>query len=175
MQKKKNHSVKEELQCAFIDLLSEKPYIDITVTDITKKAEVARVSFYRNFSSINDIAEAIADELINDFINEINPVLSSKDERLWREFLFEFLYRASRKQKNYLRKNPPDLSIIFSKIDKKLNVLHKDIPEEDFKKRYTKAAKMGLITTVMRRWIDDGMKETPEEIIDFIIGIVMKF
>lgn len=175
MQKKKNHSVKEELQCALIDLLSEKPYIDITVTDLVKKAEVARVSFYRNFSSINDVAEAIADDMIDDFTNEIIPVLSSKDERLWREFLFEFLYRASIKQKNLVRKNPPDLSIIFSKIDEKLNLIHKDLPAERFETKYLKVAKMGLLINVTRRWLDDGMKETPEEIIDFIIDLVMKF
>lgn len=175
MQKKKNYSVKEELQCAFIDLLSEKPYMDITVTDIVKKAQVARVSFYRNFSSINDVAEAIADDFIDDFTNEINPVLSSKDERLWREFLFGFVYKASRKQKNFLRNNPPDLSIIFSKIDEKLTVIHNEKPEETFDEKYVKVAKMGVVINVMRRWMDDGMKETPEDIINFIIRIVMIF
>ena len=39
-------NAKEQIEKAFLDLLEEKPYMDITVTDIVKKADVARVTYY---------------------------------------------------------------------------------------------------------------------------------
>ena len=60
-------TVKERIEKAFLDLMDEKPYPDITVTDIINKAEVARVSYYRNFSSIMDIIDSITDKMASDF------------------------------------------------------------------------------------------------------------
>ena len=49
MNKKENHSVKSEIEQALLRLMTQKSYLDITVTDIVQEAKVARVSFYRNF------------------------------------------------------------------------------------------------------------------------------
>ena len=43
-------------------------YMEITVTNIIKKAGVARASFYRNFNSISDVIDALVDELSDDLI-----------------------------------------------------------------------------------------------------------
>ena len=49
MNKKENHSAKSEIEQALLRLMTQKSYMDITVTDIVQEAKVARVSFYRNF------------------------------------------------------------------------------------------------------------------------------
>ncbi len=51
----KNKYVKDQLTRALIDLLKEKKLTDISVSELTKQAGVGRVSFYRNYSDINDI------------------------------------------------------------------------------------------------------------------------
>ena len=61
MNKKENHSVKSEIEQAFLRLMTQKSYLDITVTDIVQEAKVARVSFYRNFASISEVLDSIAD------------------------------------------------------------------------------------------------------------------
>ena len=53
-----SHSVKHLIRQAFVQLMSKKPYLDITVTDIVKEAGVARASFYRNYHSISEIGRA---------------------------------------------------------------------------------------------------------------------
>jgi len=56
--KKKNSSnnfVKECMVSALMQLLKTKPMSEITVTDITDKAGVSRMSYYRNYSSKNEI------------------------------------------------------------------------------------------------------------------------
>ncbi len=51
----KNKYVKEQLTNALIELLKEKKLTDISVSELTKRAGVGRVSFYRNYSDMNDI------------------------------------------------------------------------------------------------------------------------
>ena len=91
MYTREKSSVKKRMADAFVDMLSQKSYVDITVTDIVNTAQVARVSFYRNFNSISDVVDYITDELANEFIDKILPVLNSNDENKWREFLFDFI------------------------------------------------------------------------------------
>lgn len=83
-------NAKEQIEKAFLDLLEEKPYMDITVTDIVKKADVARVTYYRNFDSISDIIESITDHMADEFVTELAPMLDYGDDRSLREFLFHF-------------------------------------------------------------------------------------
>lgn len=61
-----------------VTLLIEKQDIeDITVTDICKKAGVARVTFYKYYTSIYDVMNASVEKELNSFIR----YLSGKDQR----------------------------------------------------------------------------------------------
>ena len=42
--------VVDQIEQAFYDLMKEKDYTNITVTDIIKRAQVSRASFYRHFN-----------------------------------------------------------------------------------------------------------------------------
>ncbi len=46
---------KECLQLALVDLMAEKPFEKITVTELVLKSGVSRQSFYRNYESKEDI------------------------------------------------------------------------------------------------------------------------
>ena len=87
------YSVRRQITNAVLQLMAEKSYMDITVTDIINTAQVARASFYRNYNSINDVIDAIVDEMSEEFVEDIYPVLNSTDERTWREYLFNHFYR----------------------------------------------------------------------------------
>lgn len=58
---------KRNLKNTFIQLLKEKPYHSITVTDIVKHAEYNRTTFYRHYQSKEELVE----ELINDITEEL--------------------------------------------------------------------------------------------------------
>ncbi len=73
-----SHSVRQLIREAFIRLMERKSYMDITVSDIVREAGVARVSFYRNFNSINDIIDDIADEIADELLHEMIPILSER-------------------------------------------------------------------------------------------------
>ncbi len=179
IQREKNRfSVRTEIQKAFMELLSEKNYIDITVTDIVKKANVARTSFYRNFNSIRDLVDYIVDERYNFFEEEILPVLNSNDERTWREFLFHFFYQISHDYKRISPQNiynMQNMSIFFVKTNEKMNRLKKEQSSDTIRDKYCATGKMALISDIAKKWANTGMTETPEEMVDYIMGFIMKF
>ena len=72
--------------------------MEITVTNIIKKAGVARASFYRNFNSISDVIDALVDGLSDDLIENVFSNLSGTDERKLREFLFNHFYQFLRRK-----------------------------------------------------------------------------
>lgn len=79
--------MKREIMEAAIDLMAEKNYMDISVTDLVSRAGVARASFYRNFGSIDEVIASIADEMSDELVEDLSPILTHRDERRWREFL----------------------------------------------------------------------------------------
>lgn len=175
MNSKDNHSVKREIINAFMELMTKKSYMDITITDIINKAQVARASFYRNFNSINDVIDTIIDEMSNEFVDDVFPTLVSDNERKWREFLFEYFYRFARNQKKIGFNNPQNISVMFSRMDAKMRQRETEFPSETLKEKYTAFGKLGLINNIAKKWMDSGMKETPEEMIDYIMSFITKF
>ena len=52
---KRNLFCKNQIADGFVELLRERKIQDISVTDIALKAQVSRISFYRNFKDKEDI------------------------------------------------------------------------------------------------------------------------
>ncbi len=59
---------KRSIAIALMQLLAEKPLEDITITELTLKADINRKTFYLHYSSIEDVAEELivkAEEMFN--------------------------------------------------------------------------------------------------------------
>lgn len=167
--------VKTDIMHAFMELMGRKSYMDITVTDIINTAQVARASFYRNFSSTSDVLDAIADDMAREFLEDVYPALNGTDERKWREFLFQYFYRFMRNQKRMAPFSPQNAQVLHTRIDQRVQLNHESNPPESIRDKYSGCGKMGLIHSIARKWVDDGMEETPEEMIDFIMGFITTF
>lgn len=169
---KRNKTVKMLIRDGFFNLLLKKPYGDITITDIINAAGVARVSFYRNYSSIDDIIDDFLNDTVLIFLAEVYPVLSGKDERKWRELLFLIFYRAN---KDFIPLPSDNLGILISILNAKMQRLNQQIPSETMYDKYTILGKVGLIVNIVKKWYDDGMKETPEEMVNYIMSFILLF
>ena len=55
MNHKRNSSVSQYITNSLFELMKKKPYVEISITDITDNAKVHRASFYRNFTSKEDV------------------------------------------------------------------------------------------------------------------------
>ena len=175
MYTREKSSVKKRMADAFVDMLSQKSYADITVTDIVNTAQVARVSFYRNFNSISDVVDYITDELANEFIDKILPVLNSNDENKWREFLFDFINNALNNRGKIEAINLQNTVVLFSHLNTKMQMCVNVNSNKTISDKYTSYVKACLINNVVKKWIDDGMVETPEEIINYLMSFITLF
>lgn len=175
MYTREKSSVKKRMADAFVDMLSQKSYADITVTDIVNTAQVARVSFYRNFNSISDVVDYITDELANEFIDKILPVLNSNDENKWREFLFDFINNALNNRGKIEAINLQNTAVLFSYLNTKMQMYVNVNSNKTISDKYTSYVKACLINNVVKKWIDDGMVETPEEIINYLMSFITLF
>ena len=175
MAKNEGYSVKREIMDAVMQLMGIKNYMDITVTDIVNTAGVARASFYRNFTSISDVIDSITSEVSEEMIEEVFPILSSTDERAWREFLFHHFYHFSKAKKSMNDISSSNMSVIFTRMNEKIQDKESELSPGTLKDKYQTIGKWGLINSILQKWIDTGSKETPEEIIDYIMSFITTF
>lgn len=60
---------------AFLDLLQEKPFEKITATDIIRRADVNRSTFYAHYPDVRGLVE----ELLNEIINHLTALIDETD------------------------------------------------------------------------------------------------
>ncbi|MCR1959344.1 TetR/AcrR family transcriptional regulator [Thomasclavelia cocleata] len=85
----KNKYVKKEITTALLNLLKEKNLEEITVSEITSKAQVGRVSFYRNYKNKEDILKQYLLLIIKEWENKNSTKNLTTDNIL--KCLFEHL------------------------------------------------------------------------------------
>ncbi len=87
--KKKTHIA---IQNAFIELLEEKQINDITVSELTKRADVNRKTFYNNYNSITDVFNEIQNNLFTYVFNQLpeNVTINNKIE------IYQLLYNLNK-------------------------------------------------------------------------------
>lgn len=57
-----------------VEMLHEKPLMDITVKELSARAHVARSTFYAHYRNVDDVLEQVEDALITDIICLNEPV-----------------------------------------------------------------------------------------------------
>ncbi len=64
----KSLHTQQQIEHALFKLLQKKPYTEISIAEITRKAKVSRTSFYRNYDQKDEV---IAQFLFNQYHNFI--------------------------------------------------------------------------------------------------------
>ena len=154
----KNTYVKKQITAALLALLKEKPLPEISVSELTSRAEVGRVSFYRNYGSKEDILKEESDRLIKEWgkLYESNP--ESAPETLFPS-LFDF-YRDHRDFYTTLY-NAGMSSVMMETIIGTIRIT----PEMRNLEAYMKSFWAYGIYGWMLEWIKRGMKESGKELL----------
>lgn len=152
----KNSYVKRQITNALLKLLEEKELKDISVSEITKAAQVSRISFYRNY----DDKEAIIKEYIFLTLNEWNknnPKTSNhtEDDILGDIFAYIIEYKDF-----YLMLS--DRHIFYFLKDIIIEALGPKTEYPNFS-AYTAAFIANGIYGWIEEWFARGMKESGEE------------
>lgn len=161
---KRRKASQNRIQQAFIQLLDEKELHKISVTDICKLAEVNRTTFYANYIDIYDLADAVQETL------ELEVAKLYQDERDHsynsNNFLklFQHIYENQSLYKTYFKLG----------ADRRFKLVQYDIEQamqyynNQYMEYHVEFFRIGL-NAVIKMWLENGCKETPEQINEIIM------
>lgn len=148
--------VMESLTEALLRLMEKKPLADINVSELCGLAGVSRVSFYRNFKTMQDILVQHLTKCTDDWWIEFSK---RPDDELYRTFWVELFeqYKKNKRLIMLLMKNNASGVLkehIFACCGPSLATDENDA--------YARAVLAGAVYGLVEVWIERGMKEFPE-------------
>ena len=167
---------------AFTELLSEKNYNKITVQEIIDRANIGRSTFYSHFETKDDLLKEICRELFehifsNDLSRECSKVFENS-KRNPKILITHILYHLKENKEKFIKVlscESNDLFLeyfktyLFKMIDEYIIIDNTD--DEKFKKFLKNHICCSFVETV-KWWINDQMKESPEEMADYFFKVV---
>lgn len=172
---KKSQKTKKNIETIFLNLLKEKEINDISVSLICSLANINRSTFYLYYSNIYDLLEQIEYKMIIKLTKQLNSNSNNTDSDS-KKYLLPYL--------NYIYNNKEFFTIFYSySLNNKYESELESILFASLKK-YLNDSIIGDHTTlnycleyyesglfsIIKKWILQDCKETPEEIAK-IIGI----
>lgn len=153
----KNTYVKKQITAALLALLKEKSLSDISVSELTSRAKIGRVSFYRNYQSKEDILKEESDRLIKEWgkLFESNPESAP-------ETLFPSLFDFYRDHRNFYTTlyNAGMSYIMMETIISTIQITPEMMNLEAYMKSFWAYGIYGW----MLEWIKRGMPESGKEL-----------
>ena len=173
-----NLQVKQAMYNALLTLINEKPFSSISVSDITSKAEVSRMAFYRNYQSMEEILIERLNEIVEEYkIEEIKQIETTRTthqnifyEKKYILHCFQFFYEHRKFINALIASGMGDL--FLAKITKYL--IQKWIDKEnDTRNEVLKiSAYAGSIYNMYREWSQGEFQESPEDVAEILYDLI---
>lgn len=100
--------IKGEIRRAFIDLVIEKGYEKLTISEIAERADINRMTFYSHYDAIEDIFHEFVDDMEADIVDAI-----SREEAFDIDRLFELLNTLMYKEIEFFSCAAKDSSLAY--------------------------------------------------------------
>lgn len=144
------------------DMLKEKKYEEISITDVCVSRGVARTTFYRLFDTLDDVLiyqfDALFEESMKQFVNELN------EGKSFSRFMLEIAVSNRALVTAIVDSGRSDL-FNFSTRTKELVIIQSmelNINEED--RRYCTPMLTQMAYAIFSTWISMGCKENVDEL-----------
>lgn len=164
---------KKEIRHSFFELLKEKPINKITVSDIIRKADINRSTFYFYYDDIYDMIEQINNDIFEAFNNEIVSTAYDftkyEDYRSYIERYLNFC-KDNIEICNFITINGCNNDLanrIRSSIEAVIPNTATMFDETAAEHYLTTFAISAILYTILE-WINNGMKVPPAEMADFL-------
>ncbi len=152
----RNTYVINHITDSLIKLMGEKPFNDISISELCDLAGAGRASFYRNFETKEDVLKKRLREIWHEWANEYED---KGDNTYFIESILKYFYKN--KDFNLLLYKHGLSELIYevvrwgAKIDE----------SESNVESYIKSMVAGTVFGLADEWMRRGMQETPEQII----------
>ena len=156
---------RKQITGALLKLMSKHPYGEISVKQIVLETDLVRKTFYRNFSSKDDVLRAYIDSVIYDYIGALKGVT----DPLY--VIFDFCEK-NRKLIKLLQKNGM-MHMLLLRLNEVIPDVNAtaDMNGNPFAEKmagldadYLIAFNIGAVWNVINMWAQRGMRETLEDV-----------
>lgn len=161
---------------ALLHLIENDKFDEITVTQITQEADIARRTFYLNFNSKYEVIECYIDILYKEYVEDVLKYGDRFFEHDVNQF-FEFWKKHS--ELLFLLEKNNMFTILLSKFEEILIKteyfdfsfwLNKGIDKS--KRDYIASILAAILWRVLERWVKNDMKESVEELVDTFVKTI---
>jgi hypothetical protein len=158
----KRKKSQEQIEKIFLLLIQNKNIDDISVSTICKKANLNRSTFYANYIDIYDLVEKVKLRMGHEFANTQYSKNSKQDHQgyinMFREIKENQIFFKTYFKLEDISKSP-------------INIFNKELAEKYYDNKYIdyhiEFFRAGL-NAVIKKWLNDGCKESPEEIAEIL-------
>jgi AcrR family transcriptional regulator len=114
------------LQAALIELMKEKAFADIQITELTARAQVSRAAFYLHFRSKEELLLSHVDVIFDEFHTEVSREIArgKGDRKLFSLLLFQYWERYADTLRLVIQAGNPD--ILLDRLKVYVAVIMKD-------------------------------------------------
>ncbi len=169
-QDKRSRRTRTWLLETLLKLLENKEYSEITITELTEKADIARQTFYRNYDSMDDILLSRLNEIVDEYLAKVFKNMETKKDPdwdfevkqlilLWQEN--EVVFRA-------LKKAGLDYQVMekLSHLFTRFHMKAQNLKELDERHQYLVYYLAGGVFMVLNKWFENDMKFPMELLTD---------
>ena len=159
-------SPREAITQALVELMDEKPFESISITEVVQRAGVGRSSFYRHFSGKKDVLLQHLNVLF-DWPRDYGP----DREHDMEDYLLMWFQDVKRDRAFFetLQRNGM-LELIYTQLASNIQY---NLETYDLKlHKYQPIFFMGAAVAVIIAWIEGGFEESEEEINEIFLSIL---
>lgn len=159
---KKRKSSIEKIEKTFLQLIQKKNIEDISVSNICEIAKLNRSTFYSNYIDIYDLAEKVKHQMAKEF-GDFQISKNSKLDSDGYLTMFKYIKDNQIFFKTYFKLESilPDVPVQYHT---ELAEKYYDNKHIDYHIEFFRAG----LNAVIKKWLSNGCKETPEEINEII-------
>ena len=167
---------RQMIENAFFELLREKEFSQITVSEIVKRADVARRTFYRLYEKKESVIAVYFQNLCEEYKNGHAQIESYDLKQVAKDY-FEFWYTQRDKLLAFYRAGLQDL-LYYGISSASTEVIRSRIQDEQLRKmpevEYFATYSVGGFINLLIRWIEKGMEGTPQEYVEVVSSAIIK-
>ena len=170
---------REAIQLAFKELLKEKPFQKITVTEIAERAGFARHTFYNHYETKEDILNHLVDGFFDSFFSDVgnwNFYYSKPGEDVQMVKSFFQVWKDNAEIVEILKRVDIDAVLIEQMKDHFTKFYYEQVAPEIPGANIALGKYMIYFNTytllgILKPWLQDNMKYPPEMMAEFLMQL----
>ncbi len=166
---------KKAISDAFLSLIEERTYEDISVTDICKRADIVRKTFYNNFRIKDDVVRYLIQDIFREMESNVDLNQMSVKQILLISFRFVMENRDALLlfyDRGLMRFAHKSITAYITKEHILSKIKEGSIDNRAYK--YISAQISAVLISVIETWVEGGLEEPAEYVAELTESLMYK-